>query len=241
VSAREYVLVHGAWHGAWCWSRVAPMLAAAAHRVLAPTLTGLGDRAHLAGAQVALGTHVQDVLGAIEAEELGDAIVLVGHSYGGNVITGVADALRGRIAHCVFLDAVVPPPDATRWSWSMFNSAQDRAARLRAVREQGGGVVLPPPAAAALGVDDPADAAWLERRMRPMPLGTYLGEIALRHGGTEGLPRTYVAAAAPAYPPMRPIRERLRTDPTWRYLEIATGHDMMVSAPQVLCRLLLEA
>jgi pimeloyl-ACP methyl ester carboxylesterase len=240
-AVREYVLVHGAWHGAWCWTRVVPGLLAAGHRVVAPTLTGLGDRAHLAGAQVTLATHVEDVLAAIEAEELGDAIVLVGHSYGGNVISGVADAIRERIAHCVFLDAVVPPPGATHWSWSMFNSPQDRAARLAAVRERGGGAVLPPPSAAALGVTDPGDAAWVERRMRPMPLGTYLGGIALARGGAEGLRRTYVAAAAPAYAPMRPTCERLRADPSWRYLEIATGHDMMVSAPQALCRLLLDA
>lgn len=237
--APDLVLVHGAWHGAWCWARVVPRLLAAGRRVVAPTLTGLGDRAHLFGAGVGLATHVDDVLAAIEAEEVRDGFVLVGHSYGGNVVTGVADVLRARIGHCVFLDAVVPPPGTGRWRWADFNLPADREARLQAIRERGAGVALAPPPAAALGVTDPDDVAWVERRMRPMPVGTYLGEITLRHGGSDGLPRTYVAAAAPAYPPMRPVCERVAADPTWRYETIATGHDMMVTAPGALAERLL--
>ena len=237
--ARTYVLVHGAWHGGWCWARVEPLLRAAGHRVFAPTLTGLGERAHLFGAPVTLATHVADVLGLIEAEELDRGIVLVGHSYGGNVISGVADVLRERLEQCVFLDAVVPTPGATRWRWADFNLEEDRRARLLAVHERGGGVALPPPPPAALGVTDPDDAAWLQRRMRPMPIGTYLGEIELRQGGSDGLPRTYVAAADPAYPPMRGVCERVRADPGWTWRTLATGHDMMVTAPAALANLLL--
>lgn len=238
--APDIVLVHGAWHGAWCWARVVPGLLAAGHRVVAPTLTGLGDRAHLFGAAVGLATHVADVLAAIEVEEVRDGFVLVGHSYGGNVVAGVADALRERIGHCVFLDAVVPPPGATRWRWADFNEPADRDARLQAIRERGGGVALPPPPASALGVTDPADVAWIERRMRPMPVGTYLDGITLERGGAEGLARTYVAAAAPFYPPMRVVRERVSADPSWRYETIATGHDMMVTAPGLLAGRLLQ-
>jgi pimeloyl-ACP methyl ester carboxylesterase len=237
---RNYVLVHGAWHGGWCWARVAPVLADAGHRVFAPSLTGLGDRAHLSGAQVSLATHVEDVLALIDAEELRGDIVLVGHSYGGNVVTGVADALRERITHCVFLDAVVPPPGTTCWRWADFNSPQDRQARLAVIRERGAGMLLPPPAPAALGVTAPDDVAWLERRMRPMPIGTYTGEIHLRHGGSDGLPRTYVAAADPPYAPMQAVCERVEAAPSWRFLRIATGHDMMVTAPEALAALLLD-
>jgi len=237
---RHYVLVHGAWHGGWCWSRVVPRLQAAGHRVSCPTLTGLGDRAHLFGASITLATHVEDVLARIRAEEISEDLVLVGHSYGGNVITGVADILRERIRHCVFLDAVVPPDRATRWCWADFNSTADREARLRAVREQGAGVALPPPPPQAFGVTDPADVSWLERQLRPMPVGTYLGEIALARGGSEGLPRTYVAAADPPYPPMQPVYDRIRADPGWRWRTLATGHDMMVTAPVALASLLLD-
>lgn len=239
AAGRSYVLVHGAWHGGWCWARVEPLLRAAGHRVFAPSLTGLGDRSHLFGAQVTLATHVADILGLIEAEEPGGEIVLVGHSYGGNVISGVADALRERIAHYVFLDAVVPPTGASHWCWADFNSPADRQARLAAVRERGLGVGLPPPAPSAFDVTDPADVAWLERRMRPMPLGTYLGRIALDHGASDGLPRTYIAADGPAYTPMKPTYERVRRDPSWHWHTIDTGHDMMVTAPEALARLLL--
>ena len=242
---RSYVLVHGAWHGGWCWSRVAPRLAAAGHRVHAPTLTGLGDRAHLFGAGVTLATHVDDVLGLIEAEELADdgadELVLVGHSYGGNVISGVADVLRGRIAHCVFLDAVVPADGAQRWRWADFNTPEDRAQRIAAIRDHGAGVALPAPAPQVFGVTAPDDVRWLQRRMRPMPAGTYLGEIALRQGGSEGLRRTYVAAADPPFASMVPTYARLEHDPSWSYRTIGTGHDMMVTAPADLASLLLEA
>jgi pimeloyl-ACP methyl ester carboxylesterase len=240
MTARSYVLVHGAWHGGWAWARVLPLLQAAGHRVYAPSLTGLGERAHLSGAQVTLATHVADVLALVEAEELGPDLVLVGHSYGGNVISGVADVLRERIAHCVFLDAVVPAPGARRWGWSLFNDPATRAARLAEVRDRGAGLALPAPPAAAFAVTAPADVAWVERRMRPMPLGTYLGEIDLAHGGTDGLPRTYVAAAAPAYAPMAGVVERVRVDPTWRFETIEAGHDMMVTAPQAVAGRLLS-
>ena len=237
---RSFVLVHGAWHGGWCWSRVAPRLVAAGHRVFAPSLTGLGDRAHLFSAQVSLATHVDDVLGLIEAEELTEGLVLVGHSYGGNVISGVADALRERIAHCVYLDAVVPAPGATRWRWADFNTPEDRQLRLAGVREHGAGVALPAHPAQAFGVTAIDDVRWLQRRMRPMPLGTYLGEITLARGGSDGLPRTYVAAANPPYRPMQPVYDRVRGDPSWRYLTIDTGHDMMVTEPASLANLLLD-
>jgi pimeloyl-ACP methyl ester carboxylesterase len=240
TSARSYVLVHGAWHGGWCWARVGPRLVAAGHRVFAPSLTGLGDRAHLFGAQVSLATHVDDVLELIESEELRDGLVLVGHSYGGNVITGVADALRERIAHCVFLDAVVPPPGTTQWCWADFNTPEDRQLRLAGVRDHGAGVALPPPPPQAFGVTGLDDVRWLHRRMRPMPIGTYLGEIALRRGGSDGLPRTYVAAANPPYRPMQPVYDRVRPDPSWRWRTVDTGHDMMVTAPDALAALLLE-
>lgn len=237
--ARTYVLVHGAWHGGWCWSRVVPRLTAAGHRVFAPSLTGLGDRAHLLGAQVTLGTHVDDVLGVIETEEVQGELILVGHSYAGNVITGVADRLRERIAHCMFLDAVVPPPGTTQWRWADFNTPEDRQLRLAAVREHGAGIALPPPPPAAFGVTAVDDVKWLQRRLRPMPIGTYLGGITLRQGGSDGLPRTYVAAANPPYRPMQPVYDRLRDDPSWRFTSMDTGHDMMVTEPAALASLLL--
>src|SRR5437763_6310667 len=99
-----YVLVHGAWHGGWCWQRVTPLLRAAGHEVYTPTLTGLGERAHLGTPDVGLATHVEDIVTMLEYEDLTD-VVLVGHSYAGMVITGVAHAVPSRLTHLVYLDA----------------------------------------------------------------------------------------------------------------------------------------
>ena len=128
---RTFVLVHGAWHGGWCWGRVADALRARGHRVFAPSLTGLGDRAHLFAKDISLQTHVEDILSLVEAEELSDCI-LVGHSYGGFVISGVADTLRERVSRYVYLDAIVPPdmsPGAS-FSWAGFNPPEAREVRL---------------------------------------------------------------------------------------------------------------
>lgn len=235
---RPFVLVHGAWHGGWCWSAVAARLAVAGHRVHAPSLTGLADRAHLFGAQVTLATHVEDIVRLIEWESL-DGCVLVGHSYAGNVLAGVGDRLRERVAHYVYLDAVVPPDDATRWRWADYNTEVDRETRLLAIAGPGAGVAMPPAPPAVFGVTDPAQQQWLRDRLTPMPAGTYLGEIRLENGGTRGLRRTYVEVTDPPFAPMLPTYARVRSDASWRHLTIASGHDAMVISPDLLADLLL--
>jgi pimeloyl-ACP methyl ester carboxylesterase len=233
----DYVLIHGAWHGGWCWAEVARGLVQRGHRVFAPSLTGCADRGHLLSPQVTLGTHVEDVVRLIEFESL-DGCVLVGHSYGGNVISGVADRLRERVGHYVFLDAGVPPDDATRWSWSQPHSEATRASRREQIQQAGRGLFLPQPPAQAFGITDAAQAAWLEARLSPMPAGLYDTPIELHHGASRGLRRTYVAATAPVYETMRSVQERLRSDGSWTFLEIATCHDMMVTAPAEVVNIL---
>ncbi|HWS74395.1 MAG TPA: alpha/beta fold hydrolase, partial [Quisquiliibacterium sp.] len=213
---RPFVLVHGAWHGGWCWSAVSERLQAAGHRVFAPSLTGLADRAHLFGAQVGLPTHVEDIVRLIEWEAL-DGCVLVGHSYAGNVISGVADRLRERVAHYVFLDAVVPPDDAKRWRWADFNDESDRQARMLAIAGAGAGVALPPAPPQALGITDPAQQERVRARLGPMPAGTYLHEIVFERGASTGLRRTYIEVTDPPYAPMRRVYERVRGAPDWQH------------------------
>jgi len=233
----DYVLIHGAWHGGWCWAEVARGLVQRGHRVFAPSLTGCADRGHLLSPQVTLGTHVEDVVRLIEFESL-DGCVLVGHSYGGNVISGVADRLRERVGHYVFLDAGVPPDDATRWSWSQPHSEATKASRREQIQQAGRGLFLPQPPAQAFGITDASQAAWLEARLSPMPAGLYDTPIELHHGASRGLRRTYVAATAPVYETMRSVQERLRSDGSWTFLEIATCHDMMVTAPAEVVNIL---
>ncbi len=232
------ILIHGAFHGGWCWSGTARELTASGVRVLAPSLTGLGDRRHLFSPSVNLATHVTDVVNLIEFERL-DGCTLVGHSYAGNVLAGVADQLRDRVGHYVFIDASVPTPGATRWGWADLNPDQ-RPARMAQIDGEGLGLGLPPFPASFFGIDDPELAAGVDARLTPMPRGTYTDPIELTNGGVEGLRRSYIAAAGPPYPNMAATVARVRDDPDWTFRELAAGHDMMVTHPVELARLLLE-
>ncbi len=227
----DFVLVHGAWHGAWCWSRVLPPLWAAGHRAFAVSLTGVGERAHLLSKHVTLDTHIADVASVIEAEELLDA-VLVGHSYAGIVITGVADRLAARLRHLVYVDAVAPKPGE---SWSSGHSAETQATRRKAIAESG---VLLPPDPTVFGLSG-ADRAWVARRMTAQPGAVYDAPLHFDAEHVAALPRTFVDCNAPALATIAAMRQRVRAEPGWSVTEIATGHDPMVSAPQALVEILL--
>lgn len=238
---RTFVLVHGAWHGGWCWRRVADILRDRGHRVFAPSLTGLGDRAHLFSRDISLQTHVDDILSLVETEELSD-FVLVGHSYGGFVISGVADTLRARVAHYIYLDASVPPdmsPGAS-FSWAGFNPPEAREERLKAIQEQGKGVALPAPPPGAFAVTEPEDVAWLQRHLKPMPLQTFIGTFTFKRSGSNGLNRTYIASTRPPYALLVPTHNRIRGDHSWLFTTIEAGHNSMVTAPVELASLLEE-
>jgi pimeloyl-ACP methyl ester carboxylesterase len=232
------VLVHGSWHGAWCWQRVLPLLRASGATAHAITLTGVGERAHLIGPGIDLNTHIQDVIGLIEAEELSN-VVLVGHSYGGIVITGVADRLQreqpGLLQQLVYLDAVTPHPGE---SWSSQHSADTREARIGAAAASGG-ISFPPPDASVFGLDG-ADRDWVNRRQTPQPLAVYLHPLDFDPRRVTSLPRSFIDCTAPALPTIAEFRRRVRSEPGWRVLEMATGHDPMVSHPGELAGLLLE-
>lgn len=238
-----FVLVHGAWHGGWCWAKVRPSLERAGARVYTPTLTGLGERRHLREPVPGLQTHIDDVVNLIEAEELQD-VVLVGHSLAGMVITAVADRMKTRLRRLVYLDAPVPAHGndlATHVPGTDAAMAQRRRAAYRALAPDG--VWLPPPAPEMMGVTRPADAEWLRRRLTPHPLRTWLEPVALPNGGHAGLPKTYVLATRPlntmmGYPAQGEVAKR---GGEWTYREIATGHDMMVTEPERTAELLLEA
>jgi pimeloyl-ACP methyl ester carboxylesterase len=171
-----FVLIHGAYHGGWCWSRVASRLRAKGHDVHRPTLAGMGEHAHLLSRQITLDTHVDDVVSHIETEEL-ENVLLVGHSYGGLIITGAADRLdgSGKIASLVYLDALAPV-DGSRWS--DFNLPAAAEAR-HASAKKAGGLFMPPPDAAMFGLTDAADIAWGNRRLRPHPYGCYQSFLRL--------------------------------------------------------------
>src|SRR5690349_8803127 len=160
-----FVLVHGAWHGGWCWRKVVPILRAAGHEVYTPTLTGLGERAHLVSPDIGLSTHIEDIIGVLEYEEL-QKVVLVGHSLAGGIISGVADRAANRIAHLVYLDASVLRDgecdlDCVR--------PQEREWLETKVRMEGGWLVAPPKMIHPFGVTDEADAAWVNSKLTSHP------------------------------------------------------------------------
>jgi pimeloyl-ACP methyl ester carboxylesterase len=230
------VLVHGAWGGAWIWRRVLGPLRAAGHEVHAVTLTGDGERAHLRKPDIGLRIHIDDVLGLVEAEELRD-IVLVGHSYGGMVITGVADALLkrgpGLLRKLIYIDAMVPLDGE---AWGSQHAAQVRADRVALARAND--MALPPGDPAAFGLAG-EDRDWLLRRQVPHPFGPYGEELHFDAERWAKVPRTFIDCTAPAYPTIAPMRNRVREQPGWRVHEMATGHCPMVSQPQALVALLL--
>jgi pimeloyl-ACP methyl ester carboxylesterase len=229
----DFVLVHGAWQGSWCWRKILPPLWAAGHRVFALTLTGVGERSHQLSWSIRLATHIEDVAAVIEAEEL-TRVILVGHSYGGLLITAVADRYPERIAHLVYLDAIVPRSGE---SWSSFHDESTRKVRREGIARNG---AMPPLPASTYGLIG-EDAAWVDRRQRPHPGGVYEDALHFDEVRVARIPRTFVDCTDPALPTIDRARQRVRSDQGWRVVEIETGHDAMISAPSHLLEILGDA
>jgi len=220
-----FVLVHGAWHGGWCYIRVARLLRAKGYEVLTPTLTGLGERSHLASQLVNASTHVQDILNVITFEGLED-VVLVGHSYGGQIITAVADAIPDKIRALVYLDAFVGEDGK-----SIFDLDSPAAtASYIAMAQANGGHRVPPLASAVFGVNA-ADQAWVDARCTPGSLATWTERLKLKGRHTRISNRTYVFANG-WDGPFRPVYEQVRAEGGWHTYEFECGHDVMIDMPQ---------
>jgi pimeloyl-ACP methyl ester carboxylesterase len=240
----NFILVHGAWHGGWCWRKVVDALARAGHRAHAVTLTGLGERAHLMSPAITLETHITDVINAMEAEEL-DQVVLAVHSYGGMIGTAVADRRPERLRHLVYVDAVIPKPGE---SWSSTQAAATREARLAAAQASVD-YTFPTPDPALFGLDG-ENGEWVRRRQTPHPGHTYQAPLDFDPRRVAAIPRTFVSCTEPALATIDAIRARLSDGNLWdgawragagaRLVELKTGHDPMITAPAELTRILLE-
>jgi pimeloyl-ACP methyl ester carboxylesterase len=228
-----YVLVHGAWHGGWCWQRVAPLLRRAGHTVFTPTFTGLGERSHLLTRDITLDTYVADIVQVLFYEDLTD-VILVGHSFGGTVITAVAERASERIASLIYLDAEVPLSGESD-AGCLLPGAVEFV--LQQARERGDGWLFPPSPAETIGISDPADQAWVDARLTPQPVATITQPIFYGEK-VEALPRHFIACR-PYEPLIADIRTRSQHDPSWTYQEIDGGHDVMVTQPCELAERLL--
>lgn len=227
-----FVLVHGSWHGGWCYARVARLLRAKGHDVYTPTLTGMGERAHLAGLNINLDTHITDIVRVLELEALDD-VILCGHSYGGVVITGVAAEASSRLKCLVYLDAFTP-----RRGESFFDLVSPDITRsFLTLAAQNGGAVPPIPAA-AFNVN-PEDAAWVDAICTPQSVASFAQAVRLGVDDVAVAKRTYIFAAANGMETFRPIYERVKSDRRWTVHTVMCGHDIMLDRPAELADLLL--
>jgi pimeloyl-ACP methyl ester carboxylesterase len=230
-----YVLVHGAWHGGWCWDAVARILRSHGPRVFTPTLSGLGERAHLLSPEIDLQVFVQDVVDVFERHDLSE-VILVGHSFGGTTLIGAADRVPQRIRQLVFLDAVVLSAGETAFSRL---APEIVAARTKLAMETSNGLTIPVPPASAFGVFEADQVALLERHCTPHPLKTFDDPMVLKGPPGGALPKVYIQCVDPVYGPLQSSRDFVKTQKDWTWDEIASGHDAMISAPDALAEKLL--
>jgi pimeloyl-ACP methyl ester carboxylesterase len=244
MKSKTFVLVHPAWHGGWCWKKVVPLLREKGHSVATPTLTGLGERSHLARPEIGLEDHVTDVVSVLRSEDLRD-VILVGHSSSGAVITGVADRAPEHIAHVVYLDAFVPDNGQAVFD---LVAPERRQAMEQLVKSEGQGWLLPrfaPPPWETIvremwGVTDSGDVRWMVERLLPTPVGHFRDPVRRTNPAAEKLPRTYIRCQHFKNPRFDVHAEMARRSEGWRYRELATSHHPAVTAPHKLAALLLE-
>jgi pimeloyl-ACP methyl ester carboxylesterase len=220
-----YVLVHGSFEGGWAWREFGKLISAEGHDVYTPTLTGLGERVHLGNEETNLTTHIQDIINVIEYEDLAQ-IVLSGHSYAGMVIAAVADCVPDRIAHLVFVDALLPDDGQSYVDLRSRDAVQIRNHR-----------VLPPPSRPDM------DLAEVRRRARWVghPEASYQEKVRLQMPlEMRAFSRTYIRATNPPIPYSEKIAQRVRIDNAWRYHEVACGHSIQLRMPHELAKILLE-
>lgn len=224
-----FVLVHGAWHGSWCWKKVRRSLQKQGHEVFTPTLTGVGERSHLLSPGVDLSTHTLDVLNLIRWEELED-FVLCGHSYGGMVVSGVADRIPERIRSLVFLDAFVPEDGASLADYAPVSGDEPIE-----------GWKSPPITAETFGVN-PADRAWVDRQCTVQSVACFREPVKLT-GGLARINRVsyvYASGWAGGQSFFRPFYDKAKAR-GWEACEVDSGHDVMLDRPDELTTLLLQS
>ncbi len=228
IPPKTFLVCHGAWSAGWAWKKMHPLMQAAGHRLVTPTYTGLGERVHLANPSIDLETHVEDVLNVIKYEDLGD-IVLLGHSYGGMVATGVADRARDRVTQLIYIDAFVPEDGQSLLD--LNEPARPRMQELAKTLWRVPPNPTPPDTS-------PEDVAWLTARRVDMPIKCFEMKLKLR-GGRLTLPRSYIYATriTPA-DTFGQFARRTKNEKDWRYFELDASHSPNVTAPEALMTLL---
>jgi pimeloyl-ACP methyl ester carboxylesterase len=226
-----FVLIPGAWHGGWCYRDVARALRAMGHTVFPVTLTGVGDRFHLGSAATNLSTHIQDVAAVIAAEEL-ENVIIVGHSYAGMVVSGIAERYPQYLRALVYVDALVPENGEMMFD---LTSIDFQAMAMEDARKSFAGYLVSPPSVEFLGVDD-AHAAWVTRRLTAQPLATATERLTLR--ADCAVPRHYIACDSPSISTTLLSKQRVRRDPTWTVHSLDASHDAIINCPDTISEIL---
>jgi pimeloyl-ACP methyl ester carboxylesterase len=235
MTRQTFVLVHGSWHGGWCWTRVRDRLEALGHRVYTPTLTGLAERSHLLSTAVTLDTHITDIENLFLWEDITDA-VLVGHSFGGYAISSVLDRIPGRVKAVVFLDAFYPQDGQSPLD---LQPPAAREAIEQAIACGEAGRAPPPPA--AFVIPDAEDLAWVSSKLTLQPYGTYSQTVSVKGGREAVAKKIYVRATDFPNAFFDRFYTLLQADPTWTTYAIKAGHDAMIDAPDAVTGLLIAA
>jgi pimeloyl-ACP methyl ester carboxylesterase len=226
-----FLVCHGAWSAGWAWKKMRPLMRERGYELFTPSYTGLGERFHLATPDVDLETHIADILGVLEMEDL-SGVNLIGHSYGGMVATGVADRARARIAKLIYLDAFAPENGE-----SLMDLVPAELRAQRQTRAPDGWRIPPTPMSADTS---PEDVAWGTPRRRPLPAKTFEQKLKLENGPLT-LPRHYIyCTRITAGDRFRPFLERARRE-GWGVDEIDASHTPNITCPEVLMGLLDRA
>jgi pimeloyl-ACP methyl ester carboxylesterase len=233
TARKTFVLVHGSWHGGWCWRRVADLLEKNGHKVYTPTLTGLGERSHLMSGLITLDTHITDVANVIKWENL-DNIVLVGHSYAGFVVCGVAEKSLPAIGSIVFLDAFLPDNGQRVVD---LTPPELRSITLAAAAKNEVGRPVPP--VKMFNVNE-QDQAWVDSKMTPQPTFVSLQPIVLTGARDKIAKKTYIRATLTPNALFDTYFEKLKSGLTWKTYAVPSGHDVMVDMPERLSEILVE-
>ena len=238
-----FVLVHGAWHGGWCWSKVEPLLRGSGGSVYSPSLTGMGERSHLVGymdaAAMDLDLHIKDVKTLLESEGL-ERVILVGHAYAGMVMTGVAEVCPQRLAHLVYVNGVVPRDGEAMVDQLDIVRGPDFTARVRAAIENREDFLPPPTTAEEIrrrwAITDTEDQSWMLPRLCPQPVASFAQPIRLRNSQAQGIPRSFILSSGSGFDQ---VAERAKRS-CWDVYKLDTGHDPMITKPLEVAEILLK-
>jgi len=226
-----FVLVHGAWHGGWCWQDVSKNLREKGYFVYTPTLSGLGEHKNTINENINLQTHITDIINLIEMEDLHN-VILVGHSYAGAIIAGVADSIPNRLRKLVYLDAMI-----------VHNGENALSVQTEETQNFMNGIIkkkqnVSPIPAEDFGVTDSVKAKWVNERLTPQPFNSFISKLILRHPLGNNIPLVYIACIKPALPVLEKISKEAQKKSLWTYYTLNTGHDAMITVPNELSGLL---